>query len=99
MLNLASCCGTSSAVAPEEFDVLVSDLGLPDGSGFDVIRLVRERSDVPAIALSGYGMESDLRNTREAGFDAHLIKPIDIQQLETTLQTVMARHCNPPLPR
>jgi PAS domain S-box-containing protein len=91
-----SVAAASEAVLTHDFDVLVSDLGLPDGSGHDVIRIVRERSSIPAIALSGFGMEEDLRHTRESGFVAHLIKPIDIQQLEGTIQAVMARHRNEP---
>jgi len=61
--------------------VLVSDLGLPDGSGYDVIRRVRAHQIVPGIAMSGYGMDNDVRRTREAGFTEHLVKPIDVPQL------------------
>jgi CheY-like chemotaxis protein len=65
----------------ENFDVLVSDLGLPDGNGYDVIRRIRAHQIVPAIAMSGYGMDEDVRRTREAGFTEHLVKPIDVPQL------------------
>ena len=79
-----------SATAAGAFDLLISDLGLPDGTGLDVIRLVREHSDCPAIALSGFGMESDIRRTREAGFAAHLVKPVELSQLEATIRQVVA---------
>ena len=65
------------------FDLLISDIGLPDGSGLDLMRPAPAPSSaVTGIALSGFGMEDDLRKSREAGFDAHLTKPINFQTLE-----------------
>jgi CheY-like chemotaxis protein len=59
-----------------EFDLLMSDLGFPDGSGHDLMRQLRERGHkFPGIASSGYGQEEDIRRSREAGFAAHLTKP------------------------
>ncbi len=69
------------------FDILVSDIGLPDGSGLDVIAAVAGR--FPAIALSGYGMEENLRASRDAGFVEHLIKPVDGNRLLALISTVM----------
>jgi len=71
------------------FDLLISDLGLPDGTGLDLP--ARLRQDHPAyrfqaIALSGYGMEDDLRRSREAGFAAHLTKPVSFEAVETALR-------------
>lgn len=64
------------------FDLLLSDLGLPDGSGIDLMVELRARGHrVPAIALSGYGQEEDLRRSREAGFRDHLVKPPDPERL------------------
>ncbi len=77
------------AAASSTFDLLISDLGLPDGTGLDVLRGVREHTDCPAIALSGYGMESDLRRTREAGFAVHLVKPLEMDRLEVAIRTVL----------
>ena len=58
------------------FDLLVSDLGLPDGSGHDLMRELRARGyKFPGIALSGYGQEDDIQRSRKAGFAAHLTKP------------------------
>jgi PAS domain S-box-containing protein len=71
----------------DTFDVLVSDLGLPDGSGLELLERLRP---IPGIALTGYGMEDDMRKTHEAGFLAHLTKPIDFQHLEDTIQRVAA---------
>src|SRR4029434_5584800 len=60
----------------KRFDLLVSDIGLPDGNGFDLLRQIRGRQAIDAIALSGFGMEDDLRKSREAGFSDYLIKPV-----------------------
>jgi CheY-like chemotaxis protein len=74
--------------AANAFDVLVSDIGLPDGSGLDLMRKLSEKGPVRAIVLSGYGLEDDLRRSREAGFQVHLIKPVTIQQLDAALAEV-----------
>jgi DNA-binding response OmpR family regulator len=64
------------------FDLLISDLGLPDGSGLDLMRNLRSRGLLwPAIALSGYGQEKDFEQSRSAGFQFHLVKPVDISRL------------------
>jgi PAS domain S-box-containing protein len=71
--------------ASSEFDLVVSDLGLPDGSGFDLMRELRDQYGLKGIAVSGYGMEEDLRRSREAGFLEHLVKPVDIEKLKAAL--------------
>jgi PAS domain S-box-containing protein len=75
-----------------EFDLLISDLGLADGSGLDLIRKLAESrpSLIPGIALSGYGMDEDLRRSRDAGFLEHLIKPVDFPSLEAAIRRVAA---------
>jgi CheY-like chemotaxis protein len=78
------------------FNLLVSDIGLPDGSGLDLIRRVRERRMVKAIALSGYGMEDDVSRSREAGFSLHLTKPVDFQALVQAIQTVTRQETEEP---
>jgi CheY-like chemotaxis protein len=70
---------------------VISDLGLPDGSGLELMREIQRHRPVSAIALSGYGMEDDLRKTREAGFDAHLLKPVNIEQLREILLQITSR--------
>ena len=75
-------------------DVLVSDIGLPDGSGLDLLIEARRRRPEPpikAIALSGYGMESDRERSREAGFHIHLVKPTSLSALEGAIRQVLAR--------
>ena len=71
------------------FDLLLSDLGLPDGSGLDLMRTLRSRGvNFPGIALSGFGQEKDMQESRAAGFVAHLTKPVDLDKLEETIARV-----------
>lgn len=74
----------------EPFDVLISDIGLPDGTGCDVMRAAKLRSSLRGIALSGFGMDQDVQRSIDAGFDQHLIKPVDFQDLDKYLGTVAA---------
>lgn len=74
-----------SLAASQPFDLLISDLGLPDGDGSDLMRDFRAEGGPPGIALSGYGMDEDLQRSRGAGFFAHLVKPVDVEALDRTL--------------
>ncbi len=88
---VASDVASAAATAErEEIDLLISDLGLPDGNGHEVIRRVRKHRIVPAIAMSGYGMEEDLRRSRDAGFTEHLVKPVDVSLLLAAIKRVTA---------
>jgi CheY-like chemotaxis protein len=69
-------------------DLVLSDLGLPDGSGQDLMRELTRLYGLRGIALSGYGMEDDVRRSREAGFLRHLTKPIDLQMLTAAIRQV-----------
>jgi hypothetical protein len=73
------------AIENGEFDLLLCDLGLPDGTGIDFIQKVRQRRKTPAIALTGFGMQEDVERAQRAGFDAHLTKPVSLQKLEITI--------------
>jgi signal transduction histidine kinase/CheY-like chemotaxis protein len=70
-----------------DFDVLVSDIGLPDGSGLELMRTLREGGGGPiaGIAISGYGQDEDVRLSLEAGFAAHLVKPVKIRELSRSI--------------
>jgi CheY-like chemotaxis protein len=72
----------------EELDLVVSDLGLPDGDGLQLMRQIKVRRAVPGIALTGYGTEDDVRRSREAGFAAHLTKPVGFEVLVSLMQQV-----------
>lgn len=73
-----------------EIDLVISDIGLPDGSGFDLMRTLQARYGLRGIALSGYGTELDVRKSLESGFALHLTKPIDAQKLEDAIYRVCA---------
>jgi CheY-like chemotaxis protein len=77
-------------VRSEDFDLLISDIGLPDRSGYELMREVRLKKDLPGIALSGFGSEQDISQAREAGFSEHLTKPINYERLEKTIQSVLS---------
>jgi CheY-like chemotaxis protein len=82
-VNLQSALDLS---AKEEFDVLISDLGLPDGSGIDLMERLNSKRPLLGIALTGYGMEDDIRKSHAAGFKHHLVKPIDLNRLDSFIQ-------------
>jgi len=86
--GVTTLTSANAAAARDGFDLIISDLGLPDGSGLDLMRQLREEYAGRAIALTGYGMESDIAASREAGFAEHLIKPVDLQQLQSAISRV-----------
>jgi DNA-binding response OmpR family regulator len=77
-------------VRTQEFDLLISDIGLPDRSGYELMREVRVNKPLPGIALSGFGSEEDVNQAREAGFAEHLTKPINFERLEKTIQSLLS---------
>lgn len=86
-VRTAGDAATALALADQEsFDVVVSDLGLPDSTGYDLMRRLRERHEIRGIAMSGYGTEEDIRKSREAGFSEHLIKPVSLPQLKEAIR-------------
>ncbi|TAM50513.1 MAG: response regulator [Paraburkholderia sp.] len=82
----ASVAEALAATRARTFDLIVSDVGLPDGTGLDFVSSVRRSSQVPAIALTGYGSDEDIRRCLAAGFTAHLTKPVNFSQLEVLIQ-------------
>jgi signal transduction histidine kinase/ActR/RegA family two-component response regulator len=73
----------------ENFDLVISDIGLPDRSGYELMKEMRGRG-VPGIALSGFGMEHDVNRARAAGFSEHLTKPINFERLEEVIQQLLS---------
>jgi CheY-like chemotaxis protein len=75
----------------EPFDLLLSDIGLPDGSGHELVKRIREKRSVMAIAVSGFGMEEDVRRSRDAGFFDHLTKPVSLDRLQQVIEQARAQ--------
>jgi PAS domain S-box-containing protein len=73
----------------ESFDLVLSDLGLPDGTGHDLMRALGARRPLPGVALSGFGFEKDVQEARAAGFREHLTKPVNPAQLLRVLAVVL----------
>ena len=85
-------CGEAS------FDLLISDIGLPDFDGWELLARLRAHCAIPAIALTAFNSHEDRERSRAAGFDAHLPKPVDFK----TLTAVVASYAGPgpaPLPK
>ena len=74
----------------QDFDLLISDIGLPDRSGYDLMRELRNSKGLRGIALSGFGMEHDVNKARAAGFSEHLTKPINFERLEQAIQSLLS---------
>ena len=73
----------------EEFDLVISDIGLPDRSGYELMRELSAMKGLRGIALSGFGMENDVSRARAAGFSEHLTKPINFDRLEESIQSLL----------
>lgn len=78
--------GALGLASENHFDLVITDIGLPDGDGWELMRQLRERGPVRAVAMSGYGWKEDLEKSRAAGFEAHLLKPLKIAELENVLR-------------
>ncbi len=78
-----------AAAGKQHFDVLISDIGLPDGSGYDLMAECRERYGLQGIALTGYGMEQDVARSQKSGFVAHLTKPVRMEALDNALAAIL----------
>jgi signal transduction histidine kinase/CheY-like chemotaxis protein len=72
------------------FDLLISDVGLPDGNGMDLLRYLRAQQPMRGIAISGFGMDADINKSLEAGFSDHLVKPVKLEKLEAAIARVIA---------
>jgi len=84
-----------AVAASRPFDLLISDIGLPDGSGVDLMRQLRAQYDIRGIALTGWGLE-DVEDSKAAGFVEHLKKPVDLMHLRTVIDRVAKAPPTPP---
>jgi len=73
----------------QDFDLLISDIGLPGRSGYELMRELRESKGMPGIALTGFGSEHDISKARAAGFAEHLTKPINFERLQEAIQNLL----------
>ena len=80
-----------AAAAHEGYDLIVSDLELGDGTGLDLLNSLGPGRSVPAIALTGYGSEEDRKMCLEAGFEMHIVKPVQTRQLSEAIRSVMRK--------
>ena len=74
----------------EQFDLVISDIGLPDRSGYELMQELSATKNLRGIALSGFGMENDVSRARAAGFSEHLTKPINFDRLDEAIQMLLA---------
>src|SRR5206468_3557427 len=78
--------GAMDIMSSNNIDVVLCDIGLPDGSGYEVAAQARAKGHIKAIALTGFGTEQDVQRSKDAGFDFHLVKPINFQELRNVLE-------------
>ena len=78
------------AAARSSFDLLISDIALPDGTGTELMTYLHAISRLPGIAISGFGMNGDIEKSFEAGFTEHLVKPVKMENLEAAIDRVMS---------
>jgi CheY-like chemotaxis protein len=89
-VTLAHTADQAAAKAQhEEFDLVISDIGLPDRSGYELMQELSTTKGLRGIALSGFGMENDVSRARAAGFSEHLTKPINFDRLDEAIQMLL----------
>ena len=97
VLPTATCAeARSAAQGQSDIQAVVGDLGLPDGDGVDLLVELKRRFGCPTIALTAYGMESDVRRCAAAGIDRHLLKPIGVVELSSALKDLTRNEPTPP---
>jgi DNA-binding response OmpR family regulator len=75
----------------EQFDLVISDVGLPDGSGYDLMRqMLNKECTTKGIAVSGYGTEQDVKESLSAGFSEHLVKPVEFDALRDAIRRLIS---------
>ncbi|MGH7942173.1 MAG: PAS domain S-box protein [Limisphaerales bacterium] len=86
---VGSLAEARSILGKIKFHLLISDIGLPDGNGCDLMEELRQESNLKGIALTGYGMEHDVNRSYAAGFTAHLTKPVRMESLDDALSMAL----------
>lgn len=89
VVQTADCMSAAlNLIESQEFDVMVSDLSLPDASGYDLLSAVLRKRPMKAIAMSGFGAKEDIERSLEVGFGAHLVKPVDTADLDQAIREI-----------
>jgi len=89
VISVADSAGAIVAARDTRFSLFIIDIGLPDGSGVALLRQLLKHGPCKALALTGYGMPSHIKQYREAGFDEWLIKPVDLDLLLSTVERIL----------
>jgi CheY-like chemotaxis protein len=90
-ITLAHTAGQALEKAElEQFDLLISDIGLPDRSGYELMQELQSKTALRGIALSGFGTEKDVDRARAAGFSEHLTKPINVDRLDEAIRNLLS---------
>jgi CheY-like chemotaxis protein len=76
-------------VNQESFDLMICDIGLPDETGYELMKQIREHHPIKGIAVTAHGTVDDVRKSRDAGFSEHLLKPVELSQLHEAIQRVL----------
>jgi DNA-binding response OmpR family regulator len=90
---IESATSMSSALqlaSEQTFDLVISDIGLPDGSGIELITALLRSGPILAIAVSGYTSEADIKRSKDAGFVEHLGKPFNFTHLEEIIKNLLS---------
>ena len=86
-VTVASSAAEGYALAQAQtFEIVISDIGLPDATGYELMEKLRAVRAIKGVAMSGYGMEEDIRKSLEAGFSEHLVKPVNLLSLEQAIR-------------
>jgi hypothetical protein len=86
-----SVAGAIEAARARPFDLLLSDIGLPDGTGHELMDALRKIQPLPAIATSAFGTDEDIRRSLQHGFSQHMVKPIEIGELFAEVEKMVGR--------
>ena len=98
VVSAHSLAQAREVAAENDIGFLISDLGLPDGSGTELMKELHDRLGIAGVALTGYGMDADVAQAKQAGFILHLTKPIQISDLEKVLVLAKAELAKPRRP-
>jgi DNA-binding response OmpR family regulator len=89
-VETAACLSDARSCAEKnQFQLMISDLALPDGNGTELMRELREKQGIKGIALTGFDSVDDVDHALQSGFHSHLTKPVDLEKLEAAIRAVM----------